>query len=212
MPVSAVNSSITLSAVIFEEYSLTQPVGYRPTGSGFSHDTVLDCEGFAAITDVLGGVTVNNERAFTPITLPDTRFPQGDVTLNGEEALAYVRERMAFASGDFQRVRNQQAYVKGLAAKILDTNVIADSGRIKALFEAVSPYFARDEALTADLIIRIGGSLRNVTSEDIMFFTMPNLGTGTRGGQSVLVVDFDEVDVIEGLLQEDLPHTYQPGD
>jgi polyisoprenyl-teichoic acid--peptidoglycan teichoic acid transferase len=52
------------------------------------------------------------------------------VTLNGEEALAYVRERMAFASGDFQRVRNQQAYVKGLAAKILDTNVIADSGAL----------------------------------------------------------------------------------
>ena len=117
---------------------------------------------------------------------------------------------MAFASGDFQRVRNQQAYVKGLAAKILDTNVIADSGRIKALFEAVSPYFARDEALTADLIIRIGGSLRNVTSEDIMFFTMPNLGTGTRGGQSVVVVDMDEVEVIKGLLQEDLLHTYQP--
>ena len=172
------------------------------------HVAVLDFEGFAAITDVLGGVTVNNERAFTPITLPDTRFPQGDITLNGEEALAYVRERMAFASGDFQRVRNQQAYVKGLAAKILDTNVIADSQRIKALFEAVSPYFARDEAFTADLIIRIGGSLRNVTSEDIMFFTMPNLGTGTRGGQSVVVVDMDEVEIIKGLLVEDRLHEY----
>ena len=174
------------------------------------HVAVLDFDGFAAITDVLGGVTVNNERAFTPITLPEVRFPQGEVTLNGAEALAYVRERMAFASGDFQRVRNQQAYVKGLAAKLLDTNVIADSGRIKALFEAVGPYFARDEALTADLIIRVGGSLRNVTSEDIMFFTMPNLGTGTRGGQSVVVVDFDEVEVIKGLLQADLLHTYTP--
>ena len=109
---------------------------------------MLDDECFAAITDVLGGVTVNNERAFTPITLPDTRFPQGEVTLNGEEALAYVRERMAFASGDFQRVRNQQAYVKGLAAKILDTNVIADSQRIKALFEAVRPYFAFQDGET----------------------------------------------------------------
>jgi LCP family protein required for cell wall assembly len=176
------------------------------------HVAVLDFEGFAAITDVLGGVTVDNERAFTPVTLPDVRFPQGEVTLNGEQALAYVRERMAFASGDFQRVRNQQAYVKGLAKKILDTNVIQDSQRIKSLFQAMSPYFARDEALTADLIIRSGGSLRDVTSEDIMFFTMPNLGTGTRGGQSVVVVDVDEVEVIKGLLQEDLIHTYQPAE
>ena len=144
MPVSAVKISITLSQIIFEGYSLMLPVGNSPIGSRFSYDTVLDDECFVAITDVLGGVTVNNERASTPVTLPDTRFPQGDLTLNGEEALAYVRERMAFASGDFQRVRNQQAYAKGLAVKILDTNVIADSGRIKALFEAVSPYFARD--------------------------------------------------------------------
>jgi hypothetical protein len=42
-----------------------------------------------------------------------------------------------------------------------------------------------------------------------MFFTMPNLGTGTRGGQSVVVVDVDEVEVIKELLREDLIHTYQ---
>ena len=76
------------------------PVGNSPTWYRLSHDTVLDDECFGAITDVLGGETVNNERAFKPVTLPYRRFPQGDVTLNGEEALAYVRERMAFASGE----------------------------------------------------------------------------------------------------------------
>lgn len=174
------------------------------------HVAVIDFEGFRAVTDALGGVTVNNERAFTPSELPSVSFPQGPVTLNGEEALAYVRERMAFGSGDFQRVRNQQAYVRGLAEKVLDTNVIADSGRVKSLFEAVSPYFARDEALTADLIIRIGGSLRDVTSEEIRFFTIPNLGTGTRGGQSVVVVDFDQLEVVKQLLLEDRLQDYQP--
>lgn len=172
------------------------------------HVAVLDFEGFAAITDALGGVTVQNERAFTPVTLPEVTFPQGEVTLNGEEALAFVRERMAFASGDFQRVKNQQAYVKGLARKILDTNVITDPGRVSGVFEAVSPYFARDEALTADLIIRIGGSLRNVTSEDIVFFTMPNLGTGTAGGQSVVIVDYEQVEVLKQLLSEDRMQDY----
>ncbi len=198
------------AALAFGGVPLTVSTVENLLDTRIDHVAVLDFEGFAAITDVLGGVTVNNERAFTPVTLPEVSFPQGEVTLNGVEALAYVRERMAFGSGDFQRVRNQQAYVKGLAAKILDTNVIADSGRIKALFEAVSPYFARDEALTADLIIRIGGSLRNVTSGDIRFFTLPNLGTGTSGGQSVVVVDFDEVVKIKQLLQEDVVHTYQP--
>jgi len=114
---------------------------------------------------------------------------------------------MAFESGDFQRVRNPQAYVKGLAKKILDTNVMQDSQQIKALFEAMSSYFARDEELTADLIIRIGGSLRSVTSDDIMFFTMPNLGIGTREGLSV-VVDSDEVEILKGFLEQDCLHEY----
>ena len=41
-----------------------------------------------------------------------------------------------------------------------------------------------------------------------MFFTMPNLGTGTRGGQSVVVVDMDEVEIIKRLLVEDRLHEY----
>jgi len=58
------------------------------------------------------------------------------------------------------------------------------------------------------LIIRIGGSLRNITSEDIMFFTMANLCTGTRGGQSVVVVDFDELEIVKELLEGDQLHQY----
>jgi hypothetical protein len=37
---------------------------------------------------------------------------------------------------------------------------------------------------------------------------MPNLGTGTRGGQSVVVVDFDEVEVIKGFLERDELNQY----
>ena len=77
------------------------------------HVAVLDFEGFAAITDVLGGVTVNNERAFTPVTLPDTRFPQGDITLNGEEALAYVRERMRLRQGTSKECETSKRMSKG---------------------------------------------------------------------------------------------------
>lgn len=78
-----------------------------------------------------------------------------------------------------------------------------------SLFQADSAFFTLDEALTADLISRICGPLRHVTSGDTMFFTAPNLGTGSRGGQSVVMVGLDELEVSKGLLQEDLMHRYQ---
>ena len=174
------------------------------------HVAVIDFDGFQAATDALGGVTVTNERAFSSSVLPGTTFPRGEVTLNGEEALAFVRERMAFASGDFQRVKNQQVFLSGLAKKMFDTNLVTDAQRVSSLFKAISPYFARDEALTADLMIGIGGSLRGVTSDDLGFFTLPSLGTGTRGGQSVVVVDFDELEVVKQLLLEDRLNEYLP--
>lgn len=108
---------------------------------------------------------------------------------------------MAFAAGNFQRVRNQQASVRGLVAKILDINVFAYPRRIKGLPEAARPYCAEDEAFPADLIIRTGGWTRKVVSEDTMFFKMPNLVTGTSGGPRFAVADFDEVDATRGWLE-----------
>lgn len=172
------------------------------------HVAVIDFDGFRAATDALGGVTVTNERAFSSTVLAGVTFPRGEITLNGEEALAFVRERMAFASGDFQRVRNQQVFLSGLAKRMFDTNLVTDAQRVSSLFRAISPYFARDEALTADLMIGIGGSLRGVTSDDLGFFTLPSLGTGTRGGQSVVLVDFDQLEVVKQLLLEDRLNEY----
>jgi len=58
-------------------------------GSRIDHVAIIDFEGFSAVTDVLDGVTVSNDRAFSPRGLPSVRFPAGEVTLSGEEALAY---------------------------------------------------------------------------------------------------------------------------
>ena len=38
--------------------------------------------------------------------------------MDGSTALAFVRERYSFASGDYQRVRNQRAYLRGLYTTI----------------------------------------------------------------------------------------------
>ena len=71
------------------------------------------------IVNVMGGVNVESEIAFT--TGEDAGaivdIQEGRNHLNGEEALAFVRERQALADGDNQRGKNQQALLSALLKK-----------------------------------------------------------------------------------------------
>ncbi|MEX2441484.1 MAG: LCP family protein, partial [Pontimonas sp.] len=148
------------------------------------HIAIVDFEGFSALTDTLGGVTVVNERAFSPSELPEAFFPAGQVLLGGEEALAYVRERASFGDGDFQRVRNQQAYLRGLATGLLEDVSLTDPAMVLDVVESIAPYLQRDPGLTSGVITGVAGSLAGLEAANLDSFTAPTTGTGTIGGQS----------------------------
>jgi len=152
------------------------------------HVAIVDFEGFSGLTDALGGVTVNNPKAFTA---RGTAFAQGQITLDGTDALKFVRERYAFSDGDYQRVRNQQAYIKGLIGEILSRETLTDPGRISGMVGAISPYLTVDSGLDVGTIADLGLRLRDLRADDISFFTSPTLGTGMVGDQSVVRPDWD---------------------
>ena len=58
--------------------------------SRIDHVAIIDFEGFKGLTDALGGVEVDNSVAFTR---DGHTYAQGPITLNGEQALGFVRER-----------------------------------------------------------------------------------------------------------------------
>ena len=77
----------------------------------------INFTGFQTLIDAVGGVTVESEIAFT--THEDGIFIQQGVNkLNGEEALSFVRERYAFASGDNQRGLNQMKVLTAVIEKL----------------------------------------------------------------------------------------------
>lgn len=95
------------------------------------HYLRLNFTGFADLVDNLGGVTINIPQGFSTYTYGKSyTFNEGKQTLNGNEALTYVRERHSFAKGDIQRNANQVAVIKAMADKIISTNTIANYGKI----------------------------------------------------------------------------------
>lgn len=199
-----INAALALGGVPLTVQTVEDLVGVR-----IDHVVVIDFEGFKSLTDAVGGVTINNPGKFTPIGT-NVPFEAGEITLNGEQALAFVRERKAFASGDYRRVENQQLFLKGLASTLVSKISATNPAASVRMANALLPYMARDAGLTLEVMGSLGWSLRGVDVDTLNTFTMPTTGTGMIRGQSVVLVDFDELAVVTARFNDDTIHRYSP--
>ncbi len=93
------------------------------------------------IVDAIGGIEVDNPTAFTADYYDEPKdawvkytFKQGLIKLEGEKALAFARERKAFAEGDIKRAKNQQLVIEAVLDKVLSPSIIVKySNLLKSL-------------------------------------------------------------------------------
>ena len=186
-------------------------------GQRIDHMALIDFEGFKGLTEAIGGVTVQNSVEFeTSANAGDHGyhyFPAGEITLEGEAALAFVRERYAFPDGDYQRVRNQQVFLKGLMDKLMSRETLTNPGTMMSMINSLGGYVAIDSALDPAKMVDLGGSLIDIRSSDVRSFTLPTHGTGTEGGQSVVYLNTEQLPVLQQAFADDTVWQYQsPGD
>ena len=91
-------------------------------GINVDHYVRINFAGFMSIVDALGGVDVYSDYAFTSVGSPGyydpTTFVEGWNHLDGKAALAFARERHAFASGDIQRGIDQMKVIDAMLNKV----------------------------------------------------------------------------------------------
>ncbi len=86
--------------------------------------------GIVDIVNAMGGVILDVPFEFVGQDPSDIRgnytvwVPAGENNLNGEQVLAFARERYKFADGDFSRQSNQQKVIWAIANKLLNTRDI----------------------------------------------------------------------------------------
>lgn len=71
----------------------------------------INMDGFKDIVDAVGGVTVNNTLDFT---YSKVHFPEGEIKLNGNDALIFSRMRKQDPRGDFGRQTRQRQIIQGV--------------------------------------------------------------------------------------------------
>ncbi|WP_188538527.1 LCP family protein [Kocuria dechangensis] len=167
----------------------------------------VDFAGFQGLTDALGGVTIDVPQDF--VSHDGVAFEQGPQLMDGETALEFVRERYAFADGDYQRVANQRAYVKAVMDKTLNRETLTNPARIQDVVTQFSPYLEVSDGLDAGWIAGVTPDLVGVSSENIQMFTVPNQGVGySADGQSIVVADYTAMEEIGEAISGDTLSEY----
>ena len=165
------------------------------------HTVMTDFTGFKRATDALGGVDVNVTVPFTSTHDSGHTFTAGINRLTGAQALEFVRERYAFADGDFQRIRNQQTFLKALVAKFMSAGTLTKPDTVVGVVRAVRPHLILDQAFTPDNLWRLGYSLREVGPGDAIFFRLPDGGFSfSTDGQSIILQNPAAVGAVSAAL------------
>lgn len=111
-------------------------------GVPVDHYVRINFAGFIDIVDALGGIDVYSDYTFTSVGSPGyydpTDFVEGWNHLDGAAALAFARERHAFATGDIQRGINQMKVIEAMLNKIKSPAILTSYSRLLA---AVSDNF-----------------------------------------------------------------------
>ncbi len=170
------------------------------TGLPISKYVEIDFNGFKDIVDALGGVTVN-----VPEKIQDPKAGDydasaytiyaGEQTLNGKQALTFVRSRN-FPDGDFTRVKNQQLFIKALLKETLQ---VANAFKIPSIVDAVASNITTN--MKVGELLSLANDMKGMDGDALETITMPGEAK-TIGGASYVIADEEAFAAIIDRLEQ----------
>ncbi|WP_079168835.1 LCP family protein [Streptomyces sp. CC77] len=168
------------------------------TGLRIDHYAEIGFAGFANIVDALGGVEIDIEKGFKD-KKSGADFQAGRQTLDGEQSLAFVRTRYAFAESDLARTKNQQKFLAALADQAATPGTILNPFRLYPTLGAGLDTLVVDEDMSLFDLAEMFFAMKGVNGGDGTSMNMPI--SGSRGGN--LVWDKEKVRQLVQQIQND---------
>ena len=139
------------------------------TGASIDHLAEINLAGFAEITQAVGGVQVCLN---APVhdTFSGANLPAGRQTLEGPQALAFVRQRHGLPRGDLDRIVRQQAFMASLAHHLLSAGTLANPTQLRSLVDAVDRYVVLDAGWD---VLGFAASASGLAGGAVSFQTIP---------------------------------------
>lgn len=167
--------------------------------------------GFKEVIDALGGIEVDSDVAFTAGSNASSQssgstysFKKGINKLDGDAALAFARERHAFASGDNQRGKNQMKVIAGVVKRLQSTALLTNYAEI---MNSVSESFETNMT-TEQIQALVKMQLSDMSSWNIVSHSVVGTGDSAKTYSSpklnhyVMIPDQGSVDEAKALIKK----------
>ncbi len=168
------------------------------TGLRIDHYVEIGFAGFANIVDAVGGVEMD-----IPQDIKDTKsgadLRKGRQTLDGQQALAFVRTRYALAGSDLDRTKNQQKFLSALASQVATPATVLNPFRLYPTMGAGLDSLIVDKDMSLFDLAGMFWAMKGVSGGDGTSLNMPI--SGSAGGN--LTWDSAKVKTLVDQLRND---------
>ncbi|MFD3504031.1 LCP family protein [Streptomyces sp. NPDC058676] len=135
----------------------------RNTGLRVDHYAEIGFAGFVGVVDAVGGVDLCLDRAVQD-EKSGADLPKGCQTLDGAQALAFVRQRKQETQGDLGRTRNQQRFLTALAGKAATAGTLLNPAKAFPTLEAGLDTLVVDQDTELRDLMSLFQAMRGVTA------------------------------------------------
>ncbi|MFI9806183.1 LCP family protein [Streptomyces sp. NPDC052301] len=138
------------------------------------HHMVVDFSGFKEMVDAVDGVQVCLKEPVDDAAAK-LKLPAGRVTLDGEQALGYVRARKSLGDGsDTERMERQQRFLGALVDKVQSNDVLLNPVKLYPVLDAATSSLTTDPGLASLRgLYQLVRGLRDIPTEQVQFLTVP---------------------------------------
>ncbi|GGY23635.1 LCP family protein [Streptomyces djakartensis] len=178
------------------------------TGIQVDHFMMADFNAVKTLTTAVDGVEVCVEK---PVNDKQSKLvlPAGESTVEGEQALAFVRTRKSFGnSGDLDRIKVQQQFLGSLMRKMSSSDTLTSPSKLLKLAEAATKALTVDEAIgSVGTLKDVALELKKVPTKNISFTTVPVVDNPAERVKATVVLDESKAPQVFDMIANDVSFT-----
>ncbi|MCH0538460.1 LCP family protein [Streptomyces sp. MUM 203J] len=178
------------------------------TGVKIDHYLEVDFVSFMRTVDAVGGVRICTARRMKdPHTGLD--LAAGTHTLDGGQALRYVRSRYVDGASDLGRMRRQQRFVAALVERASSDPALLNPVRFRKVVGAMAGAVRADDGFGAEEMVGLAKAMRGLSTTSSEFTSVPvePAGAAVKGLGSVVKWEAEGARKLFDAIREDRPLT-----
>lgn len=184
--------------------SCTMDTVKQLTGLKVDHFMMVDFNAVKELTTAVGGVkiclahAVKDEKSHLDL-------PAGPSTVQGEQALAFVRTRHAYANGsDLDRIKGQQQFLGSMLRQMKSDDTLTSPTKLFKLADAATKALTVDKAISSvPKLTTLAKELKKIDTKNITFVTVPVIDNPVEPEPITVVVDPTKAPQLFSLMGED---------